>query len=123
VIRVVEVDGEPAVDEYVTEFALDGLRIDAGQPPHVPGADGDGPRAVEARGVEERAGAGEVGCRRPEKGARAVRERETGRAVGERARRGEAGGERLDGARRAFRLPPGESVVLAGQFQQVHDRC
>jgi len=123
VVGVVEVDGEAAVDERRSEFAFGASGVDFGRSPHVAGADGHGSRAVHRGRLDERSGVVDSGLTAPEQPAGPMGVGERPEAIGiDAAGRREAGRDHLDRRRCTRRLPGGEGVVLACEFETVHAR-
>jgi len=121
VVGVLEVDGEPAVDEHAAEFAFGALGVDARGAADVPGADGDRALAVEV-GVAEGVSRGvDARCRRGDLLAGAVGVREAAEPLAVHvAGDGDGGRDDADvgGGSRGF--GGGERVVVTAEFEDVH---
>ncbi|KPN29917.1 hypothetical protein SY89_00637 [Halolamina pelagica] len=122
-VRIVEVDLEPAIDQHAAESALGVARAHARQPAHVASPDGDGPLAVDGGRLEGDRGGVDACRRRREQLVGGVGVGEPAEPIPvDVARAGQPGREPFDAGGRGVGLPGREGVVLAGEFEAVHAR-
>jgi hypothetical protein len=120
VVRVVQIDGEAALDEGVAQGALGRLGVDARRAADVDRADGDGAGAGKRACLEETPGVvdGRVGG--PNQGTGPVGERQGVKSLADPPGRSQPWRQALDGRGTAVGLAGREGVVLAGEFEHVH---
>jgi hypothetical protein len=119
VVGVLQVDFEPAVDQFLAENSFGALGVDPGTRPHVPRADGNGPLAVDACGRQQGPRGVDGRRRRPDEAGDPPGVGQAVDPLGPAGSR-QSGRQRTHRTRRRRGLASGKSVVVAGELQEIH---